>query len=171
MLCNVKIGSDNDIYRYNAVTNDKLLQKNIDEYHIDLFKGLHVMVTRNINFSTGLINGTTGIITNLSSSSVCIKSVLTGSMHTIYYHKDVNANNNTYVKFMPIKLAYALSIHKSQGATLDAIEIDASVNIFAPGQLYTALSRSRSLDSIKLINLDEYSFLCNKAVKEFYKHA
>jgi ATP-dependent DNA helicase PIF1 len=168
MLHKPMIGSDDDIYRYNAVTNDKVMQKNIDDYHIELFKGLFVMVTRNINFATGLINGTTGIITSLSPTSVCIKSLTSDVCHTIYYHKDVNDNNNTHVKFMPIKLAYALSIHKSQGATLDAIEIDASVNIFAPGQLYTALSRARSLASIKLINLDEYSFLCNKAVKEFY---
>jgi ATP-dependent DNA helicase PIF1 len=69
---------------------------------------------------------------------------------------------------MPIKLAYALSIHKSQGTTLDAIEVDASSNIFAAGQLYTALSRAKNLNSIRLINLDEYSFICNKAVREFY---
>jgi ATP-dependent DNA helicase PIF1 len=70
---------------------------------------------------------------------------------------------------MPIRLAYALSIHKSQGATLDAVEIDASTNIFAAGQLYTAISRVRSLNSIKLINFDRYSFICNQDVKQFYQ--
>jgi ATP-dependent DNA helicase PIF1 len=70
---------------------------------------------------------------------------------------------------MPIRLAYALSIHKSQGATLDAVEIDASTNIFAAGQLYTAISRARSLNSIKLINFDRYSFICNQDVKQFYQ--
>jgi ATP-dependent exoDNAse (exonuclease V) alpha subunit len=86
----------------------------------------------------------------------------------IYYHKDVNENNNTYVKFMPLKLAYAISIHKSQGATLDAVEVDASSLIFAQGQLYTALSRARSLNNIKLINFDKDSIMCNAYVKEFY---
>jgi ATP-dependent DNA helicase PIF1 len=155
-----------DIFRYNATTNDKKVT--IDDYHIELFKGLLVMVTRNINFDTGLINGTTGIITSLSTSSVSIKCLNDGAQHTIYYHKDINENNNTYVKFMPIKLAYALSIHKSQGATLDAIEVDASVNIFAPGQLYTALSRAKSLDSIRIINLDDQSFITHKSVNKFY---
>lgn len=170
MVCQLSFDSDKDIFRYNALTNEKRLL-NIDDYRIDLFKGLQVMVTRNINFETGLINGTTGVISELTPTSVTIKSTSASGKthHTIYYHKDVNDNCNTHIKFMPIKLAYALSIHKSQGATLDAIEVDASANIFAPGQLYTALSRAKRLDSIRLLNLDEYSFMCNKSVAKFYK--
>ena len=71
---------------------------------------------------------------------------------------------------MPIILAYALSIHKCQGSTLDAVEIDASSNNFASGQLYTALSRTRSLDNIKLINLDKKAFIVNNDVLKFYKN-
>jgi ATP-dependent DNA helicase PIF1 len=81
---------------------------------------------------------------------------------------DKNENNQTHIRFMPIKLAYAMSIHKSQGATLDAIEVDGSTFIFAPGQLYTALSRAKNLASIKLLNLDKDSFMCHQSVKEFY---
>jgi ATP-dependent DNA helicase PIF1 len=158
--------ADKDIFRYHPVTNDKT--KTADEYVVDLFKGLQVMVTRNINIENGLINGTIGIITSLTTSSVAIN--VNDNIHIIYFHKDINENNNTYVKFMPIKLAYALSIHKSQGATLDAIEIDGSSNIFAAGQLYTALSRARCLSSIRLLNLDRESFICNKVVKDFYEN-
>jgi ATP-dependent DNA helicase PIF1 len=126
------------------------------------------MVIRNINIENCLINGTIGIITSLTTSSVAIN--VNGKIHIIFFHKDINENNNTYVKFMPIKLAYALSIHKSQGATLDAIEIDGSSNIFAAGQLYTALSRARCLSSIRLLNLDKDSFICDKIVKTFYEN-
>ena len=70
---------------------------------------------------------------------------------------------------MPIKLAYALSIHKSQGSTLDCIEVDGSSFIFASGQLYTALSRGKKLSQIKIINLDKDSFMCHRDVKNFYK--
>jgi ATP-dependent DNA helicase PIF1 len=163
----IKHNPETDIYRYLPLTNDKKL--NLDDYTVDLFKGLQVMVTRNINLDAGIINGTTGIITTLSPTSVTIKSG--NKNHVIYYHKDVNDNNNTHIKFMPIKLAYALSIHKAQGATLDAIEVDGSDNIFAAGQLYTALSRARDLKSIRLLNFNKSSFICNPDVKEFYTHS
>ena len=166
MHLKVEHNPDKDIYRYIPISNDKKL--NLEEYSIDLFKGLLVMVTRNVSFERGIINGTTGIITCLSPTSVTIKCSKSGRHHLIGFHKDTNENNKTYVKFMPIKLAYALSIHKAQGATLDAIEVDGSGNIFATGQLYTALSRARDLQSIRLLNFDKYSFMCHPDVKAFY---
>jgi ATP-dependent DNA helicase PIF1 len=158
---------DTHIFKYNATSNDK--HAKLDEYHINLMKGLQVMITRNINFDTGLINGTIGKIISLTTASVCIQDA-NKKKHVIYYHMDTNENNKTHIKFMPIKLAYAMSIHKSQGATLDAIEVDGSTYIFAPGQLYTALSRARSLSSIRLMNLDKDSFMCHPLVKEFYQN-
>ena len=158
--------TDTHIFRYNALSNDK--QAKLDEYHINLMKGLQVMITRNINFDTGLINGTIGKIVSLTTASVCIQDA-NKKKYVIHYHTDRNENNKTHIKFMPIKLAYAMSIHKSQGATLDAIEVDGSTYIFAPGQLYTALSRARSLSSIRLLNLSKDSFMCHPLVKEFYQ--
>lgn len=156
-----------DIFRYPAISNDKNVR--LDDYHIELIKGLQVIVIRNIDFESGLVNGTTGVICELDKSNVCIIDNYK-KKHVIQYHTDVNENNNAYVKFMPLKMAYALSIHKSQGATLDAIEVDGSTFIFAPGQLYTALSRARNLNSIRLLNLDRGSVICNKNVKEFYQN-
>ena len=45
---------------------------------------------------------------------------------------------------------------------------DASNNNFAPGQLYTALSRAKKMENIKLINLDKEAFLINKNVLNYY---
>lgn len=154
-----------DIFRYNAMSNDKTLK--LDEYVIQLFKGLQVMVMRNICFDSNLINGTIGIITNLTKNTVSIKD-MKGNIHTISYHTDKNDNTKTHCTFMPIKLSYALSIHKSQGATLDTIEVDGSTSIFASGQLYTALSRARNLTSIRVMNFDRDSIMCNQIVKDFY---
>jgi ATP-dependent DNA helicase PIF1 len=69
---------------------------------------------------------------------------------------------------MPLKLAYALTIHKSQGMTLDAIEIDIGDNIFAAGQAYTALSRAQSLNSICIKSISKKSFITKDSVLEFY---
>lgn len=162
-----KYDMDCDVFRYNAISNDKYVK--LDEYKIDLIKGLQVMVIRNIDIECGLVNGTLGKIIELTTTSVCIIDT-NNNKHNISYHTDINENNKlNYIKFMPIKMAYALSIHKSQGATLDAIEVDGSSNIFAPGQLYTAISRAKNLKSIKLLNLDKQSFICNPYVKEFYE--
>lgn len=57
----------------------------------------------------------------------------------------------------PVKLAYAFTIHKSQGQTYDKVILDLNSHIFAPGQLYVALSRAKSLDALFLTKKITYS--------------
>lgn len=137
-------------------------------YDVELTENSQVIVTRNIDIANGLVNGTRAIIKYLTSENVIIQDV-NGNMHTIYYYKDFNDIKKTsYVLHMPIKTSYALSIHKSQGMTIDSVELDLGSNIFAHGQTYTALSRAKNLKSIKIINVDKTSFKVNPYVKKFY---
>jgi ATP-dependent DNA helicase PIF1 len=69
---------------------------------------------------------------------------------------------------MPLKLAWAVTIHKSQGMTLDAIEIDIGSNIFTVGQAYTALSRARNLKSVRVVDVAARSFCTSHDVIEFF---
>lgn len=59
-----------------------------------------------------------------------------------------------YVQF-PLMLAWAVTIHKSQGKTLEKVRVDLGAGAFAPGQVYVALSRCRTVEDIQLVRLIE----------------
>jgi ATP-dependent DNA helicase PIF1 len=71
-------------------------------------------------------------------------------------------------KQIPLKLAWALTIHKSQGSTLDRAEIDVS-EAFADGQTYVALSRVRSLKALKIRSFSPSSIRVSEKCMNFYK--
>jgi len=158
----------NKSYNYIATSSSDNLKK-ANKYDIELIEKSQVIITRNINFNNGLVNGTRGIIIELREDSVIIKDVF-DKIHIITYYKDICENSvNSYISHMPINISYALTIHKAQGMTIDALELDLGTNIFTHGQAYTALSRARNLQSIKIINVDKDSFNMNPYVKKFYK--
>lgn len=158
------IGYKSCVYK---ATCSKGNEKAALNYNVELTENAQIIITRNIDISNGLVNGTRGIIKHLGSESVTIEDV-NNNIHTINYYKDIMNKKSSYIMHMPIRTSYALSIHKSQGMTIDAVELDLGVNIFAHGQTYTALSRAKSLNSIKIINVDKNSFKINPYVKKFY---
>jgi ATP-dependent DNA helicase PIF1 len=157
----------NNTYTYTAeATKDNIA--NISKYNIELVENSQVIVTRNIDISAGIVNGMRGVVKNLFKDFVVIKDTQ-GIFHNISYYKDIfDKKSKSYILHMPLKVSYALSIHKSQGMTIDALEIDLGDNIFTCGQAYTALSRAKSLKSIKIIEVSKESFKINPYVKAFY---
>lgn len=129
--------------------------------------GDQVVVTANVDQDNGIVNGTRGIVIDVDCDWVKIKKTNSKELK-IRYFKSTNPDFPD-IKIMPLKLAYALSIHKSQGMTLDAIEIDIGSKIFASGQAYTALSRAQRLDSIKIKSISKKSFIIHPDVLEFYQ--
>jgi ATP-dependent DNA helicase PIF1 len=75
----------------------------------------------------------------------------------------------TFEQF-PITLGWAITIHKSQGMTLDSVRIDLGRGAFCSGQTYVALSRCRSLDGITLDRpISMRDVRANTSILEFYK--
>ena len=135
---------------------------------INLCVDAQIMITANINQDNEIINGTRDIIIDVLKGTVIIKTI-TNKLVTINYHKCIySEDNDIYFNYMPIKLAYAISIHKSQGITLDAAEISIGKDIFAAGQAYTALSRTKNLNSIIIKDIDKQSFIIKDSVFKFY---
>ena len=77
---------------------------------------------------------------------------------------------NLAIGQIPLKLAWAMTIHKSQGATLPMGEIDIGSTIFECGQTYVALSRIQSLDGLYLCALNPQKIRVNKKVQAFYQN-
>jgi ATP-dependent exoDNAse (exonuclease V) alpha subunit len=139
-----------------------------DVYDITLTVGAQIMVIRNISITDKLFNGTRGIVIELNKDNVIIKDIY-DKLHTIEYYTDLSQDKKRSISFMPLKLAYAMSIHKSQGASIDYLEIDLGDDIFISGQLYTALSRATNINNIRIINISKDSFIQNKKVNNFYE--
>jgi len=164
----LKLVKKNNNITTNYKANSKYKIDNLESYDICLTVNAQIMVTRNISVESHLTNGTRGIVVELKDNCVIIKDI-NDNLHTINYYTDINKNNKNMISFMPLKLAYAISIHKSQGSSIDCLEIDLGNDIFVSGQTYTALSRATNIKNIKIINIEKSSFFVNKNIIDFYK--
>lgn len=125
--------------------------------YLHLKVGAQVIFVKN-NPQKSYRNGTTGVVVSFDSNDgYPVVKLANGYMikaepetRSIENATDVVAS----VKQIPLKLAWAITIHKSQGMTLDAAAMDLS-RVFEPGQAYVALSRVRSLESLYLLGLSE----------------
>jgi ATP-dependent exoDNAse (exonuclease V) alpha subunit len=158
--------NDGNITTYKASSKYKI--DNIETFDICLTLNAQIMVIRNISVENHLVNGTRGIVVGLLDKCVIIKDI-NNNIHNINYYTDINKNKKNNISFMPLKLAYAISIHKSQGASIDCLELDLGNDIFVSGQTYTALSRATNINNIKIINIEKNSFFVNKKIIEFYE--
>jgi len=134
--------------------------------------GSQVMCIINIQNDSGMevCNGSQGIITEFCDITGCpnvkFNNGITRLMIKHVWESDKIPGIG--VSQVPLILAWALTIHKSQGATMDAAEIDVGSNIFECGQTYVALSRVKSLNGLYLTSFDATKIRINKKVKDFY---
>lgn len=167
----MNIGVDTKTYNVKLSENE-LSKPWMESLRIDdeimLCEGAQVMLTINLNVEGGLVNGSRGVVLETHNDHVRVRFVNGKVEDIVYYVLKDELDVDLWISYIPLKLAYAISIHKSQGLTLDAVEIDLGVSIFADGQAYTALSRARDLHSIRLKAISDKSFKVNKDVLAFY---
>lgn len=129
--------------------------------------GAKVMFVKN-NFEEGYVNGTLGIVEKCGHEEIRVKT-LSGKIIDVgrvswIIEEDgkIKAEINQY----PLRLAWAITVHKSQGMSLDAAEIDLSQS-FEKGMGYVALSRVRSLQGLFLKGLNDMALSVNEEVLDF----
>jgi len=116
-----------------------------------------------------LCNGSQGIVTKFTDQGLPVVKFNQGFEIPVGFHTWQSDNiPGVGVLQIPLILAWALSIHKSQGASMDAAEIDVGSGIFECGQTYVALSRVKSLEGLYLTSFDASRIKINKKVREFY---
>lgn len=137
---------------------------------LELRKGAQVMLTVNINLDAGLVNGSRGVITDFEPIRgfpiVKFKQVsMTIEPFVWWSHEQPHVG----VQQIPLRVAWAITIHKSQGASIDSAIIDIGRRTFEYGQAYVALSRVRSLEGLHLFALDIGKIRTHPRVVAFYK--
>lgn len=129
-----------------------------------------VMFVKN-GFEEGYVNGTLGVVKGFNKGKPVIETFDRREIHADIVSWEVEEDGKVLasVEQLPIRLAWAITIHKSQGMSLDAAEIDLSRS-FTPGQGYVALSRLRSLNGLNLKGLNDMALTINKDVHTLDKH-
>lgn len=129
-----------------------------------------VMLLKNINIAAGLVNGARGVVIRIDRGVPTVRFKNNQEYvckHEKWMIKTATGGNVTR-RQVPLKLAWAFSIHKSQGLTLDCVEMSLS-KVFEAGQAYVALSRAKSLDSVRILDFDAKQVWANPQVLQFYK--
>lgn len=121
---------------------------------LKLKKGARVMFVKNLN-EIGCFNGTLGVVDECDSENIVVK---TYSGKRVSVAKEVwrieeDGKVKAEIRQYPLRLAWAITVHKSQGMSLDAAIVDLRKS-FAPGMGYVALSRVRSLDGLCLLGIN-----------------
>ncbi|XP_072297936.1 ATP-dependent DNA helicase PIF1 [Eucyclogobius newberryi] len=163
---------------FEALDSDPALEKTIDAHSpvsrlLQLKAGAQVMLTKNLDVSRGLVNGARGVVVSFDTQKHGYPRVrfLCGVTEVMKPERWVfKSGGGVHLsrQQLPLKLAWAISIHKSQGMTLDCVEISLA-RVFESGQAYVALSRARSLEGLRVMDFDPRVVKADPDVLQFYR--
>jgi len=153
-------------------------------FNLCLKPGAQVMFTKN-DSQQRWVNGTVGRVVGTKSESIQVELLTdhSGTVHDVQrvtwekFKYEYDEQEDTirpritgyYIQF-PLMLAWAVTIHKGQGKTLENVRVDLGRGAFASGQVYVALSRCRSLNDISLARpINPREVICDERIKGFYQ--
>ncbi len=166
-LNNLLLNSDTALkYDYEFLVNNIMADEKLE-----LKKGTHVMCIANIDLDNinQIANGSQGIIIGFNDGLPLVKfNNINEPILINRYIWNSERNKKAGVSQIPLIYAWAITIHKAQGITLDGAIMDIGRNIFEYGQTYVALSRVKSLTGLYLTNFDYTKIMANPKVIKFY---
>src|SRR5260370_28847141 len=147
---------------------DQLKRSVLAPEYLELKLGAEVMFIDN-DFIAGHVNGSRGQVVDFKDKVPLVRLQSNGKVIAVGHHSwelEEDGKKRAEVAQLPLRLAWAITIHKSQGMSLDAAEIDLSKS-FTPGMGYVALSRVRSLDGIFLSGMNNMAMQLHPDIFEF----
>ena len=128
------------------------------------------MFVRN-NYEAGYVNGTLGTVIDFDKKENPVVKTASNTITVQSANWTIADERNRIIAQLiqlPLRLAWAITVHKSQGMTLDAAEIDLSKS-FVEGMGYVALSRVRALKNLKLLGVNDLALKVNSEVRQVDK--
>lgn len=137
---------------------------------LELKIGAQVMLLKNVSVAKGLVNGARGVVAAFDGNTPRVRFKCGEYLCKLERWSIKTANGHVISRTqVPLKLAWAFSIHKAQGLTLDCVEMSLS-RVFEAGQAYVALSRAQSLASVRVLDFDAGQVWANPEVLKFYRN-
>lgn len=140
----------------------------------ELKVGSQVMLVKNISSRRGLVNGSRGVVEKISSSGLpYVKFISQGNQAAIPIDREkwtikIGGRVVATRTQLPLTLAWAITVHKSQGMSLDRVEISLQ-RAFEPGMAYVALSRAKSMQGLRICDsVAPQSLQSDDKVSKFY---
>ncbi len=131
-----------------------------------LKKGAQVMFVKN-NYELGYVNGTLGEVIDFKDGFPVVRTFDGNEIQVVNASWEVKEDEveKAAISQLPLRLAWAITVHKSQGMSLDAAEVDLSRS-FVPGMGYVALSRVRSMAGLRLMGMNQMALQVDPAVAQ-----
>jgi ATP-dependent DNA helicase PIF1 len=152
----------------------QLISKQTRLHHeLRLKVGAPVMVLRNLNRRDGVVNGALGTVEDMTDDTISVRSkkdpekvwFVKRTSESVYFRDGAGVRKHVKRSMFPVRLAFAVTVHKVQGCTLNTIHV-VMKGMWENGQAYVALSRATTLEGVTIHDFDEAALQANPLIQQ-----